>query len=87
MSVLRSTYIGLLLVTVAYLALAMLYFAVLPPLEGNDSLAHMNYVNYLREEARLPQVDSATVEYSYELVQQPPLYYGLAALSCKSALL
>jgi hypothetical protein len=64
-----------------YLIVASAYLYVVPPLEGFDSIAHQNYINYLRKEHRLPSIDTPTAAFSYELVQQPPLYYLMAALT------
>jgi 4-amino-4-deoxy-L-arabinose transferase-like glycosyltransferase len=62
-----------------YLGMASIYLAVTPPLEGFDAIAHQNYINYLRQFGQLPRIDAETAAYSYELVQQPPLYYLVAA--------
>ena len=64
-----------------YLAVAALYFHAVPTLEGYDSIAHFNYINYLRSERQLPLINAETGVYSYELVQQPPLYYLVSALA------
>jgi hypothetical protein len=68
-----------LLVVALYAAYIALYLAIIPPLQGFDSVAHFNYVNYLREGLRWPAINPATAAYSYEIPQQPPLYYALAA--------
>lgn len=72
---------GLATVLLLYLALATVYLTVVPPLEGFDAAAHMNAVNYWRQEQTPPMVDLPTNQYSYELLTQPPLYYMLAALA------
>jgi len=70
---------GLLAILVIYLALASIYLSIVPPLEGFDAIAHMNAINYWRQEQRLPQIDLPTNQYSYELLTQPPLYYMTSA--------
>ncbi len=62
-----------------YAAIVAIYLTIIPPLQGFDSVAHFNYVNYLRQHRSWPAIDATTATYSYELPQQPPLYYALAA--------
>ena len=69
----------LILTLLLYLLIVSLYARWVPALDGYDGVAHFNYINFLRKEHRLPQVDSNALQFSYELVQQPPLYY-LASL-------
>ncbi|MCB0111797.1 MAG: hypothetical protein KDE53_37995, partial [Caldilineaceae bacterium] len=76
-------YAGLLALLLIYLTLATIYLSIVPPLEGFDAMAHMNAINYWREEQRLPVVDLATNQYSYELLTQPPLYYMLSAAALR----
>lgn len=70
-----------------YLIVASQYFATVPPLEGFDAAAHMNAINYWRQELTrspsmdLPTIDTETTAFSYELITQPPLYYALSALA------
>lgn len=71
---------GLFAILVLYLALASAYLSIVPPLEGFDAIAHMNAINYWRQEKRLPQIDLPTNQYSYELLTQPPLYYMVSAV-------
>lgn len=66
---------------VLYCLLVSLYLYVVPSLEGFDSIAHYNYVNYLGQRRKLPSLDNETAQVSYELVQQPPLYYMLSAIA------
>ncbi len=69
-------------------ALLLLTFAVLvgvyanlvPVFEGPDSGAHFRYIAYLRQARSLPLLDAQTGAISHELIQQPPLYYALAAI-------
>ncbi|MCC6455329.1 MAG: glycosyltransferase family 39 protein [Caldilineaceae bacterium] len=72
-----SALLGLLLVL--FMALGMVYSWVIPLYEGPDEYAHLKYVGYLRQEKELPKLDEATAHISHELVQQPPLFYALAA--------
>jgi hypothetical protein len=67
------------LVVALYAAIIAIYLAIIPPLQGFDSVAHFNTVNYLRQHRNWPAIDATTAAYSYELPQQPPLYYALAA--------
>jgi 4-amino-4-deoxy-L-arabinose transferase-like glycosyltransferase len=73
-------HIGLILLSLAFVALALLYAAYTPLYEGPDSGGHFGYIAYLREQHRLPPLDLPTANFSHELVQQPPFYYTLAAL-------
>ncbi len=69
----------ILAILLAVTLLALLYMAQTPPYEGADADAHFRYIAFLRREPRRPTVDAATAAISHELVQQPPLYYALAA--------
>lgn len=69
------------LVLLTFVALALLYAWIVPPLEGFDALAHFGYAGYLHQERRLPTVDRELVPRSYELVVQPPLYFAAIALA------
>jgi hypothetical protein len=69
----------LVLIVALYIGYVGAYLAILPPLEGFDSFAHFNYINYLLTQRRLPSVDRDAARFSYELPQQPPLYYTAAA--------
>jgi hypothetical protein len=60
--------------------LAASYGAVIPLFEGPDENAHFGYIAYLQQTGRLPALTAEVAAISHELVQQPPLYYGLAAL-------
>ena len=71
----------LILTLLIYLAIASLYAHFVPALDGYDGIAHFNYINFLRKEHRLPEVDSEALLFSYELVQQPPLYYLISLIS------
>lgn len=79
----RSTgwraYRGIALILLAFLALVLSYIRIVPPLEGFDGAAHFGYIGYLHQERALPRLDPETAVRSYELIQQPPLYYVLAA--------
>lgn len=67
-------------VVLTFLLLTFLYALVVPPLEGFDALAHLKYAAYLNQERRLPRLEPETVDYSYELITQPPLYFAAIAL-------
>lgn len=60
-------------------AIIAIYLAIIPPLQGFDSVAHFNFVNYLRQHRDWPAINPSTAAYSYQIPQQPPLYYTLAA--------
>ncbi len=64
-----------------FVALAGLYAWVTPPLEGFDADAYFLAGLHLRETGRLPELDAATREASYELIAQPPLYFALSGLA------
>lgn len=67
------------LVAALFAVYIVVYIAIIPPLQGFDSVAHFNYANYLRQQPRWPAINNDTAAYSYEIPQQPPLYYALAA--------
>jgi 4-amino-4-deoxy-L-arabinose transferase-like glycosyltransferase len=73
--------VALALVVLTFLGLALIYAVVVPPLEGFDARAHFKYAAYLHQERRLPVVTPDLVDYSYELVVHPPLYYSAIALA------
>ncbi len=50
-----------------------------PPLDAPDAPGHLAYAAYLAEGGGLVTLQEAA-EISHEMVQQPPLYYALAAL-------
>lgn len=64
-----------------FVLMAAIYFQTVPPLEGFDATAHVRAVLHLRATQRLPRLDNATAQVSYELITQPPLYHSLAALA------
>ncbi|MBW7883345.1 MAG: hypothetical protein H3C34_12040, partial [Caldilineaceae bacterium] len=71
-------YWGLVFAGALFLVFVLLYAQVVPPLEGPDAGAHFRYAIYLRDHG-LPPLDAERAEISHQLVQQPPLYYGLVA--------
>ncbi len=73
--------LGLLALLVGYLVAAGLYAWVTPPLEGFDADAHFLAAVHLRATGRLPELDRAALDASYELIAQPWLYHGLTALA------
>jgi 4-amino-4-deoxy-L-arabinose transferase-like glycosyltransferase len=75
-----SYWLGLLLAL--FVALGIAYSWVIPLYEGPDEYAHLEYIGYLLEEEELPKLDEATARISHQLVQQPPLFYALAAVVC-----
>jgi len=56
------------------------YANLVPVFEGPDSGAHFRYIAYLRQRKTLPSLDAQAAAISHELIQQPPLYYALAAI-------
>lgn len=72
---------SLLVVIALYLVLAGIYLASVPALAGYDSIGHQNYINYFRKFQRLPLIDTESVNFSYEVAVQPPLYYLIAAVA------
>ena len=65
----------------AFLLFAAVYLAIIPPFEGFDSFAHYSAITHLRVTRQPQMLDRATADISYELIAQPPLYHGLAALA------
>ncbi|MCS6828473.1 MAG: glycosyltransferase family 39 protein, partial [Caldilinea sp.] len=76
---------ALLLLVLVFLGLVGGYAALLPPFEAPDADAHYRYILYLRRTHSLPSIDEEHAAFSHQLVQQPPLYYGLAALASAGA--
>ncbi|HMN27446.1 MAG TPA: glycosyltransferase family 39 protein, partial [Caldilineaceae bacterium] len=72
---------GMVAVAGLYLAAALAYAVVAPPLEGFDALAYFKYAGYLHRTHQLPVVTTEMVEESYEAVVQPPLYFAAVALA------
>lgn len=68
------------LLLLAFVLLVGIYANLVPVFEGPDSGAHFRYIAYLRQRGTLPSLDTQTGAISHELIQQPPLYYALAAL-------
>ncbi|MBX3052260.1 MAG: glycosyltransferase family 39 protein [Caldilineaceae bacterium] len=66
----------LLLLLVAYLALAVTYSVVIPAWESPDEVGHIAYIRHLRATGSLPRQGVDGVPNA----QHPPLYYALAAL-------
>ena len=64
-----------------YLAFVAAYAVATPVFEGFDGQAHYAAATYYRAEHRLPELTPATVDASYELIAQPPLYHALAGLA------
>jgi len=75
-----SSPVWIILLVVAFLSLAIVYAGLTPPFEGADAGGHFRYIAFLCHQRRLPSIDLETAAASHELVQQPPLYYALAAL-------
>lgn len=71
---------SLILVLLVYLVIASLYSYFVPALDGYDGIAHFNYINYLRKNQKMPMIDDYAATFSYELVQQPPLYYVISSM-------
>jgi 4-amino-4-deoxy-L-arabinose transferase-like glycosyltransferase len=68
-------------VIVLFVALTAFYGWVVPPLEGYDAIEHYQAALHIRATRRLPLLDTATRDASYELIAQPPLFHTLAALA------
>ena len=68
-------------VVIVFLALALIYAAIIPVFEGFDAQAHYKAITYFRAERQLPILSPETVQRSYELVPHPPLYYVISALA------
>jgi 4-amino-4-deoxy-L-arabinose transferase-like glycosyltransferase len=71
----------MLLLVLLFSGLVAGYAKVLPPFEAPDADAHYKYIVYLHQTRRLPFIDEQHATLSHQLVQQPPLYYLLAALA------
>lgn len=56
-----------------------LYALAAPPFEAPDAGAHYAYIVFLHQQHTLPAIDETHAAISHQLVQQPPLYYALAA--------
>lgn len=70
---------GLLVINVVFVVLTALYARATPPFEAPDAGAHYVYIVYVQQNGVLPTLDERHAAISHQLVQQPPLYYALAA--------
>ncbi len=73
------------LLILVFLGLVGAYAALTPPFEAPDAGAHYSYIVHLHRARSLPSIDEEHAAISHQLVQQPPLYYGLAALASAGA--
>lgn len=75
---------GYSIVLVAILALfvilASAYNVVVPLFEGPDEAAHFLYIDYIAAGKGLPTLELSSRDVLWEGLQQPPLYYALAAI-------
>ncbi len=62
-----------------YLMAALCLLLIVPPLDAPDARGHLEYAAHLASGGGLVPLDEAA-EISYEMVQQPPLYYAIVAL-------
>lgn len=68
------------LLLVAQVLLAVLYAEAIPVFEGPDAEGHLDAIAQHQEDGfARAQLDAASAARSHELIQQPPLYYRLAA--------
>lgn len=72
--------VALWLVVLLFVGQALGFARFIPPLEGFDALEHFGYAAYLHQEGQLPVISEELVDYSYELIVQPPLYFTAIAL-------
>ena len=72
---------AILLLLLTQVLLAGIYADLIPLFEGPDAEGHLAYIAQQQADglARAP-LNTATAARSHELIQQPPLYYRLAAL-------
>jgi hypothetical protein len=70
---------ALLLLNSVFVVLVLLYAQATPPFEAPDAGAHYAYIVFLHQQRALPSLDESYAALSHQLVQQPPLYYALAA--------
>ena len=81
----RRSRLGLLVTTMAFLALATAWNVLIPPFENLDELEHFEVVRHLATTGRLPVHDVADAA-GFRVRQeasQPPLYYYLASAWAK----
>ena len=67
-------------ILVLFAVLSIVYNVVTPLFEGPDEAAHFLYIDYLAAGEGLPALGDAPREVLWEGLQQPPLYYAIAAL-------
>jgi hypothetical protein len=79
-TLIRENYLAR-LILLAFIVLAVIYSFVTPPLEAGDESRHYAVVKYMADRGRLPvqEPGEAQIHWSHE-GNQPPLYYGLAAV-------
>lgn len=69
------------LLLLAQLLLAVLYADLIPLFEGPDAEGHLDAIAQQQEDGHArAHLDAASAARSHELIQQPPLYYRLAAV-------
>lgn len=76
----RAQIVSLTLLLGLYLLLAGIYLFLVPPLDSPDTGGHLRYVWFLQTKRSLPTLSADEAFVSHEVVQQPPLYYAVAAL-------
>ena len=68
------------IISIIFVLLVVCYHTLIPFFEGPDSGAHFRYIAYLHDTPQQPALTAENAGISHQLVQQPPLYYALAAI-------
>ena len=76
----RSDRMGLGLIALLFVMLVGVYATIVPPFEGPDSGSHFRYIVFLQQSWQRPPFTAESAKAAHEMVQQPPLYYGLSAV-------
>lgn len=74
-----SDRVGIGLIMLLFVGLVGVYASIVPPFEGPDSGSHFRYIVFLQQNWQRPPLTAESAKYAHEMVQQPPLYYGLSA--------
>ncbi len=72
--------IVLAVILVLFVILSAVYNVVVPLFEGPDEAAHFLYIDHIAAGKGLPTLGHSSRDVLWEGLQQPPLYYALAAI-------
>ncbi|MGB0383591.1 MAG: glycosyltransferase family 39 protein [Ardenticatenaceae bacterium] len=80
MAYIKNPRLQISIISIIFVLFVLCYHSLIPFFEGPDSGAHFRYIEYLHNTPQRPPLTSESAGISHQLVQQPPLYYALAAI-------